>query len=286
MSADQRSNLRNDETPRTMTAERAKWWTYLIFVVVALLVVFLNDSPGSALRMFALGALGSFSVVLVAEIALRMQLIRLFLLSWLRYRGKLIRISISYLIRVRLDNEYLLIWSDRFKQFQPVGGVYKRLPGATPVFDRLGVLEDDKLPIQDDMRGDLRVRVRGENVPAFLAWFETRTQREVGPWREFYQELVEPDLLPRDRFSFVMFRWLRRHNTGFQFSEYFQCFEVKVAEIFQAELTPEQEDAIRQAVSERPGQLCLAEATTIRRRGVTRKAPQDSIAETAGWLLS
>src|SRR6185295_3226319 len=134
-----------------MTAERAKFWTYLTFATIVLFTFFLS-SRGSTLSTFALGAMGSLSVVLATELAVRLQSIKILFLGWL-HRAELIRLSIAYLIRIRLDDEYLLVWNERFRQFQPVGGVYKRLSGAVSVFDQLGVLDDDKIPINDETRG-------------------------------------------------------------------------------------------------------------------------------------
>lgn len=269
-----------------MKRERGKWWVYAAFVMLTLLVLFASD-PNSKATHIAAGTLSGFILVLVTELSVRARSLWFFLLSKVRYRGKLVRVSIAYLIRIKLDEEYLLIWSNLFKQFQPVGGVYKRLEGAQEMFDSLGVRGDDQIPISEETRGDLRVRLPGRNVPAFLEWFDSRKQREVGPWREFFHELVEAGPLSQEDFPFVTFRWLGRHTTGFEFSEHFQCDEVKVAEIFEAQLTAKQKGAIRRAVEDHAEQLCLADEELIRRRGVREDHHFDhNIAETAGWLLS
>lgn len=267
-----------------MNRGRAKWLTYMGLVVLLIFLI-VRNGEGTTLREVAIGALGSLAVVLTVEVAVRMDTFWFNLLSQTLYRGKPVRVSIAYLIRIRLDNHYVLVWSDRFQHYQPVGGVYKHLPGARPVFDRFGVIEDDKFPPSEDTRYDLRVQVKAEYVPAFLAWFNSCKDREVGPWREFHCELIDTGLLSRERFPFVMFRWLRQHFTGFEFSEFFQCREVKVADVFEAELTPEQQADLRQAVANRPDRLCLANADRIRHRGVTTDSPNDNIAETAVWLL-
>lgn len=65
--------------------------------------------------------------------------LRLFFYSlrnWRRY----VRVSISYLYRIRVESEYLLIKGGRFDQYQPVGGVYKYYPSASGVFAKLEVL--------------------------------------------------------------------------------------------------------------------------------------------------
>lgn len=268
-----------------MNREHAKWLTYVIFVILAAIIIAFDDRPDSTLRSLALGASGSFAVVLLAEIASNMHRLRLLLVSKLYYRRHTIRFSISHLIRIKLDDKYVLIWSDRFGHFQPVGGVYKRLPGSSRALEKLGVQDDDKFPIDDETRDDLRVRVPGRNVTEFLHWFESGEDREIGPWREFYHELVESKILPVKEFRFALFRWVRRHATGIQFSQHFQCFEMKIADVFEILLTTDQSQALREAVAQNPTVVCLADDASIRSRGVTKDRHSADIAETAEWIL-
>ena len=119
-----------------------------------------------------------------------------------------------------------------------------------------------------------------------LEWFESQKQREIGPWREFQQELLDEGLgLSATLFPYVIFRWVRRHETGIGYSEHFQCWEYKMADIFEAELSTEQQQALRAAARRHPKELGLFTAEQIRNRGVTTEKQCDSVAETGPWLL-
>jgi hypothetical protein len=264
--------------------DRVKFSLYVASTVVATILVVILPSE-STLRTLAIGFLGSFSVVLITEGAVHMPAIRLFLSSKVRYRNSNIRVSIAYLIRIKLEDQYLLILSHRFQHFQPVGGAFKRFELGADVFQKLGVHDDDKLPIDDETRGDLRVRVPGRHLVEFLKWYRSGTNREIGPWREFYCEMVESHLLPIAQFRFLIFRWIRRHEIGIQFSTHFGCYEYKIAEVYEPSLTAEQKLLLRQAVDAFPNKLRLATDDEIRKRGSTKEKPKASIAETAEWLL-
>jgi hypothetical protein len=265
-------------------SDRTKWVTYAAFVAIGCFVAILAP-PGSIPQTLAIGSLASFLVVLVAECAVKMHVLRLYLATKLWYRNSIIRVSIAYLIRIKLQDRYLLVFDDGFQQFQPIGGVFKRFENAPTLFEKLGVHDDDKLPIDDETRNDLRVGVPGKNLVEFLNWYYSGENREIGPWREFYCEMVETHLVPIVSFRFLVFRWVRRCAVGIQFSEYFQCNEYKLAEIYEPSLTEEQKQALCKAVDESPNRLRLATNAQIRARGVSMDHPAASISETAEWLL-
>src|SRR5688572_11341028 len=56
---------------------------------------------------------------------------RYFRLAWysVRFPRSRIRLSISYLFRIRAGDKYLLLKGRRFADYIPVGGVYKVSPG-------------------------------------------------------------------------------------------------------------------------------------------------------------
>jgi hypothetical protein len=124
-------------------------------------------------------------------------------LAWhsLRHRNDEIRVSASYLYRIKVDAAYLLVRGRRIThQFQPVGGVYKRYPDSTGTLEKLGVKDDTRIPIDDSSREDLRVRVPGKKLLEFMRWYQSREGREVDTWREFQEELLAPGILASDTF--------------------------------------------------------------------------------------
>lgn len=102
---------------------------------------------------------------------------RLALSSILHYNRR-VRVSISYLFRIELNGNYLLVRGGRYPdQFQPVGGVYKFNPSAKDAFRRWSVESDDFVPIDNVSRDDLRIRIPGRHllriVPLVRDWEES-----------------------------------------------------------------------------------------------------------------
>lgn len=159
-----------------------------------------------------------------------------------------IRLSIAYLYRIHINGRYLLIRNgrDQSHAFQPVGGVYKYFPGENrDEFERLGIISDTKMENDDRSESDLRLHLKHRRkLPAFLKWFAEGRNREVDPWREFYEELVRPGILPAGVFPYVQYKHLGAHRTGIQFSEKFQKCELLLADIFELLPSVAQKEAL------------------------------------------
>lgn len=165
----------------------------------------------------------------------------------LRYRETPIRLSISYLYKIKLDNKYLLVKSQRIpNQYQPVGGVYKTKKGANKIFHKLKVLSDDGYAYDNDLKDDLRIRVPGKNVMKFISWFESNTDRENNPQREFREELLDTKILaPRQAFEIIDYNFLERNISKLHFSAHFQCPEILIKDIYEFIPNEEQEEILR-----------------------------------------
>ena len=96
-------------------------------------------------------------------------------------------VSISYLFQIKVDGKYLLVKGNRIDQYQPVGGVFKMLPSFKQIKHDYEITDDDRLPIDETSKDDLRIRVQGKNIVKLLSWFYSRKNREVGVHREFYE---------------------------------------------------------------------------------------------------
>ena len=87
----------------------------------------------------------------------------------------------------------------------------------------------------------------GRHISAFVKWFSSGENRELTPWREFYEELVDENLLPRDPFPWVKFRLIRTRFGKLGRSEHFNnAPELLVSQIFEPYFTSEQEQRIRE----------------------------------------
>ena len=138
---------------------------YAIVFVIAL-VVAVNSESDSPFFTVSLGVASGVMLLLVEQTSRHFQRLRLWLTVRLLHRGKTLRFSISYLVRIKIDDEYLLAYSDRFGRFQPVGGVYKASSGAEEFFEAQHIGQDEKIPIDDNTRHDLRRFVPSRAGPA------------------------------------------------------------------------------------------------------------------------
>jgi hypothetical protein len=113
-----------------------------------------------------------------------------------------IRVSIAYLIAIPVEGRQLLVRGQRITtQFQPVGGVFKSYLSDQEMRRRFGALPDARFTVDERSMSDLRVRLPGRKLYRLLRWFKSRENRELFPFREFYEELVRPGTLDRDAFA-------------------------------------------------------------------------------------
>ena len=140
---------------------------------------------------------------------------RLYIPSLLWYRNTDIRVSVSYVYRIKIKNRYLLVFNKRDKHLQPVGGVYKSLPDSKQEFEDLGVKVDTLYETEDDgvAKSDLRLYLKGKKLMAFLDWFDSQKDRELSPWREFHEELVATGILSGANFPYVNYNYKGRVRT-------------------------------------------------------------------------
>lgn len=156
------------------------------------------------------------------------------LVAQMGYYNTYIRVSVAYLFKIYVDGRYLLVRSRNVPgQFQPVGGVYKRLRDSVEKLNQLEVLDDKQIPICDTTRLDLRVRVKGKHLAAFIKWFESKEDREISHWREFCEELVQPKVLSSEVFPHVNYRFLHQNPYYLHYSEHYGCQEMLVHEVYE-----------------------------------------------------
>lgn len=208
--------------------------------------------------------------------------------AWLHCH-EFVRYSISAMVRIQVDDKYLLIKNRHFGKHQPVGGALKRLPHSEQTFRDLGVREDNMFAPDEINRGDLRVQVPAKSIPGFLDWYASGHGREIGPWREFYEELVRPGIVSANVFPHIQVQHIRRHNTGIARARHVNDgarFECRIAEIFDLVPTEEQRAILIALVKVHDGRVMWATAEEIATLGVIpKKQPEAVIAETASWIV-
>jgi CBASS immunity effector Cap15-like protein len=256
-------------------------------LMAGLAVTLLIVDKGNALVVgIVTGLIAGLAIPLIDAFLVNLPHLR-FWVSTVRFRGTYVRVSAAYLYRIKVHDTYLLVRSQRRPgQFQPVGGAWKALPEAHAVLAGLEALDDDLLPIDDTSKHDLRLRIKGRHLLAFLRWFDRGVQRETEPWREFYEELVRPGHLRHSDFPWTYYRHLRRARGPIRFSDEIQGYQLRIADVY--ELTPT--DAQRAVLEElRKGvdeNLLWADEALIRRRGMQPKmTPTVRIADSADLIL-
>jgi hypothetical protein len=155
-----------------------------------------------------------------------------------KYRNKDIRFSIAYLFRIKIPetNSYLLVFNRRIaNQLQPVGGAYKRY-GDDKLFESWGYQPDKKkngLGTDAISENDLRFFVKGKNVIDVIKWFDEGKERECSAYREFWEELLQTEILPKEAFAKIKYKHLKRESKHLKWSDHHGCYEVLIYDIYE-----------------------------------------------------
>lgn len=172
-----------------------------------------------------------------------------------------LRLSFAYLIRIRVGKDhYLLVKNAKKKEknlankYQPVGGVF-HLYNKSFLEKEFSLLPDN---MKNSDRQDLRVRMsKPFKIFAFLDWFQKGEEREVAPYREFYEELIKAGVLPIELFANVQFEKKKTKHIKVVWSKYNKINEYKLFEIYEARLTEEQECYIQKVAKKEDKEIKL-----------------------------
>lgn len=165
--------------------------------------------PGAIMFLISIVAFG------FEEILKNRKRLWLFLVTKTWHRKTLIRLSIAYLFRIKVNDKYLLVKNSHDGNWQPVGGVYKTLPGSEKIFDEMQVQADSLFESEKGIKKrDLRINLKGANFIPFLRWFDSGEDRELSPWREFCEELINTTkILDSDTFRYINYKYKGRVST-------------------------------------------------------------------------
>ena len=196
-----------------------------------------------------------------------------------------IRVSISYLFQIKVDGKYLLVKGNRIDQYQPVGGVFKMLPSFKQIKHDYEITDDDRLPIDETSKDDLRIRVQGKNIVKLLSWFYSRKNREVGVHREFYEELIKTGSLYPDSFNNFTPEYCKTVSTNIRYSKHFKCKEVLIYEIYEIDLTGQEEKRLIDYVRDNSSKAILASQDDISKECIDLDGSSKKIGEHAKHIL-
>jgi hypothetical protein len=148
-------------------------------------------------------------------------------------------VSLSYLLRIKISGSegYFLVKGSKVEQYQPVGGVYK-LVGNKDIYK-----EWEAHPKPDKKNSkDLRFFVKAKHIPDIIRWFKSRKDRETGVWREFYEEVLETEILTKENFQTIRAEYLYSHENILSKQNRFEDeqYHTLIYDIFQIELNMNQ----------------------------------------------
>ena len=150
-------------------------------------------------------------------------------------REKQVRFSLAYLFRIKIDGKYLLVENSKIaNQYQPIGGVYKKFASFDNIANELGVTYEKKTNFI--VSDDLRVYVQSKNTIKFVKWFHTRKNREFNVIREFFEEIIDKNILEIQNLKDIEFEFIKTYDSGLHYTEQFGSYEILLHDIFEVRL--------------------------------------------------
>lgn len=204
-------------------------------------------------------------------------------------RRKYIRISVAYLFKIKIDNKYLLIRGHRLPhQFQPVGGAYKYYQLPIELNKNQNILTDNMMPIDDSSVSDLRIRIKGKIYSRFWRWFYSYSNREISPWREFYEELVKSNIVDHNIFPYIAYNIVHEHRLYNKYSSYANGPEVihaVIHELIMNDIQLNFFNSLIQTNTDKDDYYWATEDEILRTGIIPQKKYDKIFSETSKWIL-
>lgn len=202
----------------------------------------------------------------------------------------IIRISLAYLFRIKVDDKYFLIPNTRTGKYQPVGGAYKfNKDEAYYLSENIPVENDDCIPVDQITKRDYRLLVKNKDLRAFIKRFDKTLNRENinDLSREFVEEIFNTGILNRGEFGNLTYKYCGRHMTDIE-QTVFKPFELLLADIVEVRLTDVQEELFRGLMVKDSKKHIFCTAGEINSLGVKAGTQQlqDTIANHTYKILS
>lgn len=213
--------------------------------------------------------------------------VKLWFISKFIYRKKKIRISMSYLYRIHVNDKYLLVKNSKWHYYQPVGGVYKILSEDIGFLkDNFGWGRDPYMKTTGEKRNDLRGTVPMPRLVSFLDWFSSQKNREISHWREFFEELIKTGILRIEDFPHFEYRYAGTLLTPIKKSEKWKdCVEILSYDVFDMIPTTEQEEILKKTQFEDIEEITWLDESVIINNGVISKDEEVKIGQHTKWTI-
>ena len=237
---------------------------------VAALIVWLfwpGIEPGSSALKLGIGWIGVGALEFCTYLYENRKRFSILKTQWIK-RNQPIRATVAYLFRIENNGRYLLIKRHKKDRpgYQPVGGTYKYFKEESRKdFEELGIGPCTYIERDEDTENDLRIILsKRKKLIGFLKWFDSRKDRELDPWREFFEELVEPGLISEAHFRHIKYVFIKKKEEYISPSPAYPIDEFRYADIYELKLETDDQKRAIQALVGNTGEVIFATADEIR----------------------
>jgi hypothetical protein len=219
---------------------------------------------------------------LIGIFAANYKIIVLFLKSLIHW-NKDVRFSIAYLYKIKINDKYLLIKGSKIEQLQPIGGVYKTCSSFSTIERKLNIIFESEQGFYE--RNDLRFCTKGKNIRKVLKWFDSRENREVAVYREFYEEIIKNNVLPIEVLSSMEIEFLKQIKPKMSYSKHFKKNEILLFDIYEIHLTNEDVDMICKYVEEKNDLIKLVAREDIEKECINIRGKSFKIGSHSQYII-
>lgn len=194
-----------------------------------------DDNLRPELYGMAIGAAAVLLIEFISFIYDEWSFLGLYMNCFTYKKRPAIRLTISYLYKIEVQGKYLLVKSRHIPNtYQPVGGVYKYFhEEAINDLNCMSILPDNHIQNDNINEYDLRLKMNErKNIRKFLKWFFSKKERELDPWREFYEELVDTGILSATNFKYIHYELVGQHFEPIHYDTRFRIDTFKYADIY------------------------------------------------------
>lgn len=231
----------------------------IIYVIIIGLYINFSDKWYGQI---SLGAAGSLTASFIYWMCIEKNNEVFPIYKYIFFYNNEIRLSIAYLMRIKIDNKYLLMWNEKRHTFTPVGGVYKYYTEAE---GRLRELETESSIdfTKVSSVNDLRIVIKVKNIHNFFAWFKSGIGREWDISREVDEELLIEDSVERCKLicnmKYFKYKTVYRHRNHVHRKRELHYFD-----IFEWKLDETQQRIIKNMIEKQPNKYILASVDEIK----------------------
>jgi len=182
-------------------------------------------------------------------------------------KKKQIRLSYSYLFRIQVNGNYLLVKDAQGRdQYQPVGGVYKYDSEKLDLEELCDGVYDNVFNGEENLTDDLRIIVSKKKLKKFTNWFKTGILREnlTNLGREFKEELIDSNIIDKNLFSTINYEYIGS-TTQKSFNQDLGMEQIRHFDIVKLTLTFPQSKHLSKLISKQSDKYIFATKDHIER---------------------